>query len=219
MPPKRKAVVLEDDKPVKVVEDVEVDDDDDEEEDKPKAKKQKSKAKEGNVKSKKTPTTMKEKILHLLAKQEKLIGLVTIKKILKEEYDVEDNKANNTRITKTLKDLSEEERDDFGKIGGSYHGGDNSVAYQEYAEKEAQKEARRQFLELHKDELQCPHCETWNDEMACWLGEDSVARGGKYRCKDCNKLFYTWISDYDTRVGHKIEYRYGDGKGDYGRNS
>ncbi len=63
----------------KVVEDY--DDKEDDEEDQPKTKKQKIKAEEGNAKSqasKKTPTNLKDKILQLLAKQEKLIGPATI---------------------------------------------------------------------------------------------------------------------------------------------
>lgn len=134
-----------------------------------------------SAKKNKKPTSLKEKILHLLSLQDKLIGLASIKKILKEDYDIEDNKANNNRINKTLKELSEEEgRDDFGKVGGSYHGGVNSPAYQEYAEQESEKEAKRKAAAEHPDDFQCPYCDAWNDALETWRGEDSIARGSKF---------------------------------------
>jgi hypothetical protein len=50
----------------------------------------------------KKPTTLKDKILHLLSNQEKLVGLATIKKILYDEYEVDNSTARNKRITKSL---------------------------------------------------------------------------------------------------------------------
>jgi hypothetical protein len=165
-------------------------------------------------KKSKKPTTLKEKILDLLSKQTKLIGLATIKKILKEDYEIEDSKANNSRITKTLKELEENgDTATFGKIGGSYHGGEGTAAYQEHAEAEAAKAAKAKFLKDHDGLLQCPYCSHWNDELKSWKGEDSIARGSKFECAECNKKFYTWISDFmDNKVGHKVEYKIGNKK-------
>ncbi len=75
----------------------------------------------------KIPKTLKEKILDLLATEETLVSLPTMKKILCERYDcgcadVKQATALNNKINKTLKSLLEENRDDFQKIGGSYHG-------------------------------------------------------------------------------------------------
>jgi DNA-directed RNA polymerase subunit RPC12/RpoP len=193
MPPKRK--IAESESKVKVERDEVVEE---------------AQTKKKQKKSTKQPVTVKEKILHLLAKEDKLIGLATIKKILKNEYEIDDSKANNSRIAKALKELEEEERDDFGKIGGSYHAGESSTAYQVHATEEAAKEAERKFLEEHEDVYQCPYCKSWNDEMKSWKGEDSIARGSKYQCLTCKEFFYSWISDWSTnKVGHTVEYKKG----------
>ena len=75
---------------------------------------------EKNKTAKKSPKTLKDKILDLLAHQEVLVGLSSIKKILAEKYLVEESTANNSKLNKTLKSLLEEGRNDFEKIGGSY---------------------------------------------------------------------------------------------------
>jgi hypothetical protein len=193
MPPKRK--IAESESKVKVERDEVVEE---------------AQTKKKQKKFTKQPVTVKEKILHLLAKEDKLIGLATIKKLLKSEYEIDDSKANDSRITKALKELEEEEREDFGKIGGSYHGGENSTAYQAHATEEAEKAAKRKFLVDHKDEYQCPYCETWNDQITTWKGEDSIARGSKFQCSNCKEMFYSWISDCTTNlVGHRVEYKKG----------
>jgi sarcosine oxidase delta subunit len=160
---------------------------------------------------KRAKSSMKEKILHLLAAQEKFVGLQTIKKILRDQYDVEESKANNTRILKTLKDLEAQEEDiadKFGKVGGSYHGGTASAAYLEYAANNAAQEAFEKEIAEHADELKCPFCERWfPDNEDTWQGEDSIARGGKYICSLCNKTVYTWIGD-NLPFAHKVEYRF-----------
>ncbi len=71
---------------------------------------------------------------------------------------------------------------------------------------------------MRKDDIQCPHCDTWNDMMDSWISEDSVARGSRFKCKKCKSFFYTWISDFQSnKRGHTVEYRYGDGRDDYPR--
>jgi len=160
----------------------------------------------------KKAVTLKDKILAILAKEEDLIGLASLKKKLLEQYDFPTDgadKANSNKLNKILKALVDEERNDFGKIGGSYHGGVNSPAYIAYDADRAAKQAAQDEWEAHRDELQCPYCMKWDDEMSVWKGEDSVARGGKYECSGCKKIYWTWISDYPTRkLGHQKEYKY-----------
>jgi len=157
------------------------------------------------TKKSKKPTTMKEKILDLLANEEKLVGLPTLKKILQTHYEVEDTKANVTRIKKALKELEDEENPNFGKINSSYHGGEESVAYKAYKAEIDAKEEEDADKKLHKDQIRCPFCKMWNDNSS-FLGEDSIARGGRYQCIQCDKLFYSWISD-GYEVGHEVEYK------------
>ena len=93
--------------------------------------------------TRKIPKTLKDKILDLVSKEEQLISLIAMKKILAEQYDcgcanVKESTAMNTKINKTLKSLVDENRDDFGKIGGSYHGGEQIVAYLNHMEATAQ---------------------------------------------------------------------------------
>lgn len=161
----------------------------------------------------KTPKTLKEKILTILSNSNTLLGLQKIKKILITEYDMKETKVFNANVNKTLKLLSEDknEIDRFGKIGGSYHGGIRSQAYLSHEREQREK----QELKKHIDdgEVLCPYCNLWcSDE--CFVREDSVARGGLYLCEHCSEEFWTWISD-GYSIGHKVEYRYGDGSDDY----
>jgi len=163
--------------------------------------------------------TLKEKILAVLSKEEGMVGLASIKKQLLEQYDFPTDgvdKANSNKLNKTLKAMVDEERDDFGKIGGSYHGGIHSAAYIAYSAAEAAKKAAQDEWDAHKDELQCPYCGTWDNEMAVWKGEDSIARGSKFQCSGCKKTYWTWISDFTTnKLGHRQEYKF---SGMYDRN-
>src|SRR5688572_28107082 len=84
------------------------------------------------VQKKRVVKTLKDKILDLVQNAEAFVSLVALKKTLAEQYEVPDTSANNTKILKTLKALLEENRNDFGKIGGSYHGGVNSLAYERH---------------------------------------------------------------------------------------
>ncbi len=156
----------------------------------------------------KTPKTLKDKILHILSKEVSLVGLASLKKLLSEQYEIEATTANNNKLNKTLKALCDEERDDFGKLGGSYHGGINSAAFIAHDTERAAKQAILDEYEAHDGEVQCPYCMIYNDELATWKGEDSVARGSKYECTGCKKMFYTWIDDHTTRLGHKKEYKF-----------
>ena len=157
----------------------------------------------------KAPKTLKEKILHVLSQEVSLVGLASLKKLLAEQFNIEATTANNNKLNKTLKALCEEKRDDFGKIGGSYHGGIHSPAFIAHDTERAAQQAILDEYEAHDGEVQCPHCMIYNDELATWKGEDSVARGSKFECTGCAKTFYTWISDYHTsRLGHKKEYKF-----------
>jgi len=163
-------------------------------------------------KQKKISTTLKEKILTILSNSETLIGLQKIKKILINEYNLNNTKLLNTNVNKTLKLLVEEnDIENFGKIGGSYHGGIRSKAYLSY-QKEQEK---KQEINEHRNngDVLCPYCNLWCDGD-CFVREDSVARGGLYVCEHCSEDFWTWISD-GYLYGHKVEYRYGDGRDDY----
>lgn len=156
--------------------------------------------------------TLKEKILAILSKEDNMVGLASLKKQLLEQYEFPTDgadKANSNKLNKTLKAMLDEERNDFGKIGGSYHGGANSPAFIAYDAERAAKQAAQDEWDAHAGELQCPYCKKWDNEMAVWKGEDSVARGGKYECSGCKKIYWTWISDYSTRkLGHQKEYKY-----------
>ena len=76
--------------------------------------------------AKKSPNSIEEKILALLRDQSKVIGLPTIKKVLIAEYGCKDSPAFRKNVGQTLKILESVERADFGKSGGSYHGGESS---------------------------------------------------------------------------------------------
>jgi hypothetical protein len=162
------------------------------------------------VKIVKTPKTLKDKVLQLLAVEDTLVSLPSIKKLLRENYQIEDTTANNNKLNKTLKTLLEEDRDDFGKIGGSYHGGKNSTAFLEYEVQRTAKELQQAEDKLHENDVKCCFCLTWCDSMKTWKGEDSIARGGIHKCSNdaCKKTFYTWIGD-GYRIGHEVEYKRG----------
>lgn len=145
----------------------------------------------------KKPTTIVDKILDLLSKEDKLIGLATIKKILKERYDVEDNAGNNKRISKALKDLSSDtERLDFGKIGGSYHGGIGSTAYVTHlAEQDNDgRDSSDGDNDDHTGMLECPMCEIHADRPK-WCHPVKPLHKQKYYCDDCDHHFYPWTKD------------------------
>lgn len=68
-----------------------------------------------------------------------------------------------------MKDLLDEKRNDFGKIGGSYHGGESSLAYLSHIaasldkEQEEEEEAKTEGknFEGEKPDLRCPTCRDW----------------------------------------------------------
>jgi hypothetical protein len=159
----------------------------------------------------KTSGTLKDKILAIVHDADTLISLQKIKKELISEYHLTENKSFNTNVNKALKALVDANGDNFGKIGGSYHGGVTSRAYLDYSESQKEK----LIMKNHQDEgeILCPYCNTW---CSCdsWIREDSVARGGLHQCEHCPKQFWSWISD-SYLYGHKKEYRYGDGREDY----
>jgi hypothetical protein len=155
--------------------------------------------------------TLKDKILAVVRNSDSLLGLQKIKRLLVEDYGLTENKAFNTNVNKAIKALVEANDENFGKIGGSYHGGVASRAYLLHQEKETKKAV----LDSHRreGEILCPYCHNWCSSE-CFIEEDSVARGGRHRCEHCPKDFWSWISD-GYLYGHEVEYRYGDGKSDY----
>ncbi len=156
----------------------------------------------------KTPKTLREKILHILATEEKLISLAKLKKRLAESYEVEESTTNNNKINKLLKTLQDEDghEDYFGKVGGSYHGGIGSPSYEAWKQEDDVRKAQEAEDELHKDDIKCPFCDEWNDTESSFKSEDSIARGGRYVCDHCGKTFWSWISD-GYKYGHKVEYK------------
>ncbi len=135
------------------------------------------------------------------------MGLASLKKLLQENYDFEPTAANNNKLNKTLKLLIDEDRNDFGKIGGSYHGGENSPAFIEHYTKWHAQEAQKILQTFRKDEMKCPYCETWNDSLKTWIAEDSTTR--IFQCGQCKKRFFIYISDYDKiMTGQTKEYKY-----------
>ncbi|OQS02942.1 hypothetical protein THRCLA_21288 [Thraustotheca clavata] len=155
--------------------------------------------------------TMKARILYLVSVATGLLSGAAIKKLLVSEFGNKESKKFNSNVNEILKDLVEEERDDFGKIKGKYYGGESTPAFKKHCDQISQEEK----IQKLKDEglIECCFCEHLCDED-CFVDEDSVARGGEYRCSKCKKTFWTWISTGYTQA-HPIEYRYGDGEEDY----
>lgn len=157
----------------------------------------------------KTPKTLKEKILHLLATEDAFVSLPAMKKLLRENYDLEESTASNNKLNKTLKALLEENRDDFGKIGGSYHCGKKGTAFREYETQRTANELKAEEDKLHEDDeyAKCPFCLTWCD-MNARKSIDSIYRGSIFKCSEqsCKKKFYTWPTD-GYKMGHEIEYK------------
>ena len=94
--------------------------------------------------------TLKDKIIAVLSKEDNMIGLASLKKQLLEQYDFPTDggdKANSNKLNKTLKAMVDEDRNDFGKVGGSYHGGVNSAAFIAYSAEEAAKKAAKAPVE------------------------------------------------------------------------
>lgn len=154
-----------------------------EEEDKATTTTKDQKPSHNDKKSKKSPpSTLKEKILFVLSQQESLIGLATLKKLLEENYEIEaNNKANNSHLLKTLKELGNEaekgERDDFGK-------GEIQCPY------------CQTWKNADSDD---------NDDDS-WEREEDWEKGKRYFCGTCSQVFYSWLSDCDRNlVGHKTK--------------
>lgn len=166
------------------------------------------------ISPKKAPksTTLKQKILAIVAEADTLLGLPSIKRELIAQYGHEDSKIFRANVNKAIKSLLDERHEGFGKVGGSYHAGQESIAFRNNA---AQK-LKQSELDEHarRGESLCPYCNSWGEHT--FLREDSVARGGRHQCLNCPKKFWTWISDMYL-FGHKVEYRYGDGLEDYRR--
>lgn len=159
---------------------------------------------------KKTPTTLKDKIITIVQNSDTLMSLQKIKKLLISDYGYTDNKSFNTNVNKTLKSLVDGNDNNFGKIG-SYHGGVTSRAYLDHQEKEKKESELRNHVDA--GDILCPYCNKWCSSD-CFIDEDSVARGGRHQCEHCAEEFWSWISD-NYLYGHKVEYRYGDGREDY----
>mmetsp|Transcript_73141 Transcript_73141/g.143484 ORF Transcript_73141/g.143484 Transcript_73141/m.143484 type:complete len:191 (+) Transcript_73141:54-626(+) len=157
-----------------------------------------------------TPKTLKDKILAIAATAETLVSLAALKKILQEKYEIEPTTTSNNKLNKTLKELIVENRDDFGKIGGSYHGGENSPAFIEYNQLEAEAEGDEE-PENHEDEIKCPFCNTWNNEITSSHYDEKYKNGEVFICcnDECAKYFYSWKNDEKNnyRLGHTWEYR------------
>ncbi|CAK4651254.1 hypothetical protein LEN26_011368 [Aphanomyces euteiches] len=154
--------------------------------------------------------SLKDRILYIVKNSATLVSLPKIKKRLQEEFDLEPSTVLNTRVKKALQELIESDREDFGKVGGSYHGGEDSAAYLAHMGKaQAQQDEESHRAAGH---VLCCYCNTWADSE--FIDEDSVARGSKQKCENCKKTYWTWISD-GYSYGHEVEYRYGDGYEDY----
>ncbi|KAF0699484.1 Aste57867_9954 [Aphanomyces stellatus] len=155
------------------------------------------------------PKTLMERILFIVQGATSLVGLPTLKKRLIDEFGLTDSPTFRKNVAKALATLSESGRSDFGKIGGSYHGGEASEAY--LAHKEAQDTAQEAAEEDEKMKdsgcTKCCWCDQWCDDDCC-LGEDSIARGSKYKCVHCDRIYWTWISDGYV-YGHPVEYKKG----------
>eukprot|EP01001_Neometanema_parovale_P011036 NODE_7278_length_778_cov_80.993893_g7037_i0.p1 GENE.NODE_7278_length_778_cov_80.993893_g7037_i0~~NODE_7278_length_778_cov_80.993893_g7037_i0.p1 ORF type:complete len:220 (+),score=49.25 NODE_7278_length_778_cov_80.993893_g7037_i0:54-662(+) len=147
--------------------------------------------------------TMKTCVLSLVADASDLLSLQAIKKaLLANGFSEAAGFAK--KVNKTLKALVDEDRPDFVKVGGSYHGGVDTPAFQKWNTKKQEEEALAQHQK--NGHIDCGFCGTWAEHE--FLGEDSIARGGSYRCDNCDKIFWAWISD-GYRRGHTVEYRYG----------
>eukprot|EP01006_Ploeotia_vitrea_P061852 TRINITY_DN79357_c0_g1_i1.p1 TRINITY_DN79357_c0_g1~~TRINITY_DN79357_c0_g1_i1.p1 ORF type:complete len:211 (-),score=31.55 TRINITY_DN79357_c0_g1_i1:46-678(-) len=144
------------------------------------------------AKKSKKPTSIQDQILAILADATKPLGLPTLKKELISQFDRKDTTQFRNAVKAALKSLSSSDRDDFGVVGASYHGGAGSPAGQKI-EAAAAKEAER-LAHAENDELECPWCYKWSE--AEWLDEMYDARGSSYRCasKGCKRVFYISIN-------------------------
>ncbi|KAF0699483.1 Aste57867_9953 [Aphanomyces stellatus] len=149
------------------------------------------------------PTTLADRILFIVHGATSLVGLPTLKKRLVGEFGMTDSPAFRKNVAKTLVALYG--RSDFGRIGGSFHGGETSEVF--LAATAAQKAAEEEKKMKAAGLIQCCWCEKWCD-VDCFICEDSIARGGKHKCGQCGRIFWTWISDGYTN-GHRVEYRKG----------
>uniref|UniRef100_A0A0G4F930 Uncharacterized protein n=1 Tax=Chromera velia CCMP2878 TaxID=1169474 RepID=A0A0G4F930_9ALVE len=148
--------------------------------------------------------TLKDAIAHFLGTQTDVVGLATIKKAMSDTYGFAAGSAFNKRLAKTLTEMVDSET--IGKNRGSYHAGKDSVAGINIALRE-EKRAEAERREAAGD-IKCPFCERWCSGLTCFVGEDSIARGGEYRCEHagCRKTLWTWISDGYT-IGRPVEYK------------
>ncbi len=76
----------------------------------------------------KIPKLVSAKILMLLAESEVKVDKPTMKVILERDYDFPDNAENKNKVWKALRNFGK--REDFGRVGKNYHGGENSLSYQ-----------------------------------------------------------------------------------------
>jgi len=72
------------------------------------------------------PKTIKDQIFTVVHEADRPLGLASIKKELVLKYNRVESKVFGSHVRKALKELMEEMRKDFGKSGGSYHGGAGS---------------------------------------------------------------------------------------------
>jgi hypothetical protein len=60
--------------------------------------------------------------------------------------------------------------------------------------------------------IQCPFCMKFNDFDKAFIDEDSTARGSEFRCVKCKKTFWSYVSDAEGSMGHKVEYKVFNGE-------
>eukprot|EP01104_Vermistella_antarctica_P000469 TRINITY_DN1063_c0_g1_i1.p1 TRINITY_DN1063_c0_g1~~TRINITY_DN1063_c0_g1_i1.p1 ORF type:complete len:209 (+),score=43.96 TRINITY_DN1063_c0_g1_i1:267-893(+) len=149
--------------------------------------------------------SMKHSILEIVASSTVLVGLPSLKKELIRSYGCTAGKSLNTRLNKALKELTAENRSDFGKIGGSYHAGVEGDAHIQHTHEEDEEANVREKI-ASGDYIDCPFCKEWVS-VECFIDEDSIARGAEYLCSECSSTFWSHISDSYMR-GHTHEYKY-----------
>ncbi|KAF0699482.1 Aste57867_9952 [Aphanomyces stellatus] len=151
------------------------------------------------------PKTLIGRILFIIQDATNLVGMPTVKKRLIDEFDMTDSPSFRKKVAKALAKLSECDRADFGKIGGSYHGGEDSAAYLAYEEAQEAMEEEEKMKDAGC--TKCCWCAQWCDDD-CFIREDSIGRGSKYKCIHCDRIYWTWISDGYV-YGHDVEFKKG----------
>ncbi len=76
-----------------------------------------------------TSKYLRDKILFVISTEKVPISGMSLKNRLSVWHGISSSKASYSRIDRMLKKLTEENRDDFGKLFNSYHGGKDSESY------------------------------------------------------------------------------------------